>query len=79
MRVTYLDNDGGEELFYEDREDIIELLAILNSNGKINLRWLEDKSYVLAKFDEAILDIAIDSNGEKVEVLLIYFDVQHSK
>lgn len=74
MIVKYLDMDDGEEVNVEDRENITELLAILNSRGKINLRWPNADSYWLGKFVEAILDVEIDEEGNSKEELLLYFD-----
>lgn len=74
MKVLYCDYDGGNELFEEEREDIPNLLAILNSNsGKIMIQYDEDQ-YFYGSLQECCLETLLDEDTEeRYEILKLFF------
>lgn len=74
MRVLFCEYDGGNELMEVERNDISDLLAILNSKrGKAVIQHDEDE-YFYGSLQESCLEMLIDeATGEHVEVLKLFF------
>ncbi|MBJ6361071.1 hypothetical protein ACFOQM_07135 [Paenibacillus sp. GCM10012307] len=59
----------------EDHQYLQVLLATLNSQGKINLRWPDTDEYFNGRFVEAVFDVEINEEGKRTDTrIMLYFD-----